>query len=205
MKPLLQALFAVAMLWSLAVTMVKISICAFYVRVFGRKSHTYITSYVVMIVSVAWCLVAVFGLAFECGPLEAFWDHISPGTICGTTELEYAIINGLNALNDLIILLLPLPAIWNLQISTQEKVQVSCIFLLGSLTCGISLARLIMIVENQADDPAWNAPQHILAVVEVCTGIVSACLPTMRPLAQRIFSSRASFRDISCGLGIYRG
>ncbi|KAL9092818.1 MAG: hypothetical protein Q9165_004236 [Trypethelium subeluteriae] len=153
--------------------MVKISICAFYVRVFGKKSHTYITSYIITVVSIAWCLVTVFGLAFECGPLEAFWDHIPPDTICGTTELEYAIINGLNALNDLIILLLPLPTIWKLQISTQQKVQVSFIFLLGSLTCGISLARLIMIIETQGTDPAWNAPQHILAVVEVCTGIES--------------------------------
>src|SRR5690242_5691611 len=56
-----------------------------------------------------------------------------------------------------------------------------------SSTCVISLIRLSTLSKGiHTQDPCWdNAPAAYWSVIELNCGIMCACLPTLRPLAQK--------------------
>lgn len=77
----------------------------------------------------AWGLAAFFGDTFTCYPVEKQWDTTIPGRCIdyGAITLGIGIIN---VIIDFILLGLPLPILWNLQMSTRRKVLLA--FTLGA-------------------------------------------------------------------------
>ncbi|KAJ5260997.1 hypothetical protein N7478_011592 [Penicillium angulare] len=71
-----------------------------------------------------------------------------------------------------------------LKISSSRKLAIISIFLLGSFVCIASIMRLISVVTQGTNaDVSWNwVNQAIWATVEADLAIVSACLPTLRPV-----------------------
>ena len=88
-----------------------------------------------------------------------------------------------NIFTDAIILLLPLSVIWRLQLHTHDKVALSVVFLLGSISVIASSARLAYTAVQSGQDTTWAYP--VLAMwteIEVLVALVAASLATMRPL-----------------------
>ncbi|MCJ1265696.1 hypothetical protein MMC22_005576 [Lobaria immixta] len=89
---------------------------------------------------------------------------------------------------DVFILTIPLPLIWNLQMPLQQKIAVSGMFLLGALVCTISIARFVFFTRaGAAFDGAYDvtyklAPTIYWTQMEGALAVVSACLPTLRPV-----------------------
>lgn len=86
---------------------------------------------------------------------------------------------------DALVLTLPWYPVWNLNMPTRQKIVVSGIFLLGSFVVISSIFRIIAmydaLIPNR--DTTWTrAPAFYWATIETGVGIVSGCLPTMRPL-----------------------
>ena len=52
---------------------------------------------------------------------------------CGKEDEFFRIVPAINVGTDVLVLALPAPAIWQLNMSLQQKLQVSGIFLLGAL------------------------------------------------------------------------
>ena len=83
--------------------------------------------------------VVLFGatdilLAFLiCHPLSMNWDPTTPGGYCGNEEAAYLAAHSFNFIGDFSLALLPLPALWKLQMPTRKKVQISFMFMLGIL------------------------------------------------------------------------
>ncbi|MCJ1426968.1 hypothetical protein MMC29_004871 [Sticta canariensis] len=94
-------------------------------------------------------------------------------------------------ITDISILTIPLPVIWKLQMPTQQKIAVSGIFLLGTFVCGISIARFVFLLQisqglGNAYDVTYNhAPTIYWTQLEGAFAVISACLPTFRPLFKR--------------------
>ena len=74
--------------------------------------------------SVAACL--------QCIPLRHIWDTNFKG-YCLIIPLAGTILSALNVLTDIIILVMPMPVLWKMQMHIRRKLQIMGIFLLGGL------------------------------------------------------------------------
>lgn len=88
---------------------------------------------------------------------------------------------------DILILCIPIRKVFRLHLPRTQKFAVILTFLLGSFVCFASMYRIITIV-MYADsvDMSWTKSDvFIWSLVEPSVGIISACLPTLRPLLTR--------------------
>lgn len=151
----------------------KLSVLLFLRRVFP-KSHSgnwfNIGLLVAHVINVAWLLGIVFGTIFLCDPIEKSYNPMIPGS-CGSTSSLYIGSAVPSIAIDLIILILPLPKLWSLQIDRARKMglivvftfgywlvtpfmQRKCFFTLIPVFCSVivmSLGRLITTLRTQED------------------------------------------------------
>ena len=78
-------------------------------------------------------MMVIFVVSLACRPFEYNWNKSIPGGQCINQSLYYIIGSAFNVATDVAILFLPLPVIWRLQLKLSQKLQLSGVFLLGSL------------------------------------------------------------------------
>ena len=114
-----------------AVVAIKSSILLLYHRIFPSKRFNVIL----------WCVgafVLSYSLAqsaaevFQCSPIDSLWNPKVKGK-CIDLDKVLITCSSLNIATDILILLLPLPALLKLHISTERKLQLIGIFMLGGL------------------------------------------------------------------------
>jgi len=95
----------------------------------------------------------------------------------------------LNILTDILITGLPLPFLSALQLPRRQRIALMTVFALGGFTCIISILRLeSLLTFLHNTDISWNNPlAAIWSSVEVNTGILCSCLPTLKALVSRLF------------------
>lgn len=110
---------------------IKVSILALYARVFPVQWFRKTIQFGIVFISLQ-DIVYLFCTIFRCTPIEATWDIRQPGTCL---DLNVIGISGaiLGITEHFIILLLPLPELWKLNLSWRKRVQLASIFILGSL------------------------------------------------------------------------
>ena len=113
-----------------ALALVRISILAFYLRIFVSQTFRY----------QAWGLMALitFALTFilQCNPLSFAWnrwDGEHTGTCIHLNAMAWAAA-GSNIALDLCTIILPLPQIAKLQLSWGKKIPLMMVFCLGFLS-----------------------------------------------------------------------
>jgi hypothetical protein len=96
----------------------------------------------------------------------------------------YLGIGIINLFGDICILAVPVQRVLKLQLGLSQKIAVCFMFLLGSFVCFASLYRIVTIVRlTQTKDISWaKSDVFIWSSVEPSVGIISGCLPTLRPL-----------------------
>jgi hypothetical protein len=117
-----------------SLTATKISILAFFLRVFPQQAFRR-TVYVVMGICVAYGLSFVFSTAFQCTPVPYSWKQLDdsyPGS-CNNIHIQGWMSAIFNIVIDLIILILPLKEIYILQTNFKKKLMVMVMFSLGIL------------------------------------------------------------------------
>ncbi|KAL8677662.1 MAG: hypothetical protein Q9186_005924 [Xanthomendoza sp. 1 TL-2023] len=107
--------------------------------------------------------------------------------------------SGLNVLGDFYLLAIPLAAVAKLQMPFRKKLGVSAIFFTGLLACASGILALyyrIQLLNTQ--DLTWQfTPVFIFTVMEINTGIIVSCMPTMPALIQDIRSQLTRSPKIS--------
>lgn len=181
-----RAFLATEILWVAPIPMIKISILLLYMRIFGRLRYFKVIAYIIGIFSICWAIMAIMVASLQCRPIQYIWDKSIEGT-CIDTTLFFKLGSAPNVLTDFVLLVLPLPAVWSLQTTTAQKLSLTATFLLGSLTCIISFVRLIQLLTMPTSDLTWSLSEvAIWSAAEPNLGIVSACMPTMKPLLLRL-------------------
>ena len=121
------------MLYTPAITAVKVSVLLLYRRAFPNARFKrilwsiggFITCY-----AVTQELTAIL----QCRPIKAAWDPAARvNAKCIRLNLDWTIMASLNALTDIATLCAPLPQLLRLQIDMGRKLKLIGIFLLGSL------------------------------------------------------------------------
>ncbi|KLU82417.1 hypothetical protein MAPG_01489 [Magnaporthiopsis poae ATCC 64411] len=183
-KEYLRAFFVSIQLYNAAIATVKFAFLAQYYRIMTVRRMRLAVLVVTGIVG-AWSLSQMVISLMTCAPISGFWDP-TPDTVC-LPELPIWYTNAVgNIIADIMIIVLPLPMIRNLNLPRTQKLVLAGIFCLGFFTCGISASRIRFL--GTPVDTTWdNLDAEFWSLAEVCSGIVCAVLPTLRPLAGRCF------------------
>lgn len=83
-----------------------------------------------MAITVAFWVSAVFGNVFLCQPTQKIWLLYGPG-YCGDSTTFHTALASIDLIISIIIIGLPMPILWNLQLATAKKVYLTFIFGLG--------------------------------------------------------------------------
>lgn len=118
------------MLWAVANTFVKLSILHLYLTIFGHKKTFRRVVYVAMAIVVAFGVGAVLLGFLLCRPIAKNWNPLLPGH-CGNTLGSVLATSIINVLVDLMIITLPMPMIWSLQMAPGRKIALMITFGLG--------------------------------------------------------------------------
>lgn len=127
-----QLLIAVQLLWATSLSLVKISILILYCNVFSLKPFI-IAAKVTSAIIVMWALATILMGFFLCTPFEFNWNPALPGGHCGDQLLSYRITGALNLVTDVIVLLLPMPYLYGLNLALYKKLVLVGTFAIGIL------------------------------------------------------------------------
>ncbi|GAW11902.1 hypothetical protein ANO14919_012550 [Xylariales sp. No.14919] len=94
-----------------------------------------------------------------------------------------------NLIIDAFIVVLPMPLLFQLQMSLPKRLGVAAMFSLGGLICVISLLRVIWVSSWNLSDMTFGVVDvTIYTILEPLLGVVNACLPIVKPALVRIFN-----------------
>ena len=119
----------------------------------------------------------------QCQPAHALWDITYTPRNCIDLRTFFIGSGVPNILLNFIILILPLPMIWALEIERKHKLALSGVFLLGGFIVVVSIVRVVILSRIQDVDITWTLVDGaIWTGVEPAIAVISACLPIMRSL-----------------------
>ncbi|KAM0347332.1 hypothetical protein ACHAPU_004851 [Fusarium lateritium] len=156
----------------------------------------------------AWTIAIALLNTLVCVPVAKFWDSTLPGRCLDLLTLWY-VMAGFNLATDIGVFLIPLPVIKGLNLPMKQKIMLFMVFSLGFFTCAISIYRIHTLkTASSTKDPNWdNVDAAVWSFIEVTMAIITACLPTLRPifskLMPKLFASSAERSSRPSNLGQY--
>ncbi|KAI1458681.1 hypothetical protein F4805DRAFT_473998 [Annulohypoxylon moriforme] len=210
-------------LFVLAVGLVKASVLFFYLRIFSIVSGRVRRMLIALITIVTmWTTAWLFESIFNCNLnfLAVQGTSQALRTKCVNFSVADLMLCITDFVIDIVIIIFPVPLIWNLNVSARRKIATSGIFLLGAATIATSLTRVVMSARIAAINLATDSDQVLTitvyiywGMIECGIGIVVACLPTLaflfkgftcepiitatKRLLQKVYSSPTSLKNDS--------
>lgn len=129
---LMRVLFSFVVLYVLTVPLIKLSVLLFYRRIFGM---TY-TIWFCVFLTIGYFISGTIAFLACCRPVSYFWTQFaehSGGKCVFNLYPFYVTHAAINVATDGIILLVPIPIVWKLQMRWTQKLMLSGIFLVGGL------------------------------------------------------------------------
>lgn len=132
-KGYLKFLWAIYFVHTTGMAIAKTSVLLFYTRVFGMRNTKFkYAIWSVHAMNIAWAIGTLLSVLFICNPISKAWEFLQPGSCLNFTQLWLG--NGLpNLIIDVIILVLPVPMLWQLKMKWARKIQIIGVFACGYL------------------------------------------------------------------------
>ena len=130
---------------------IKLSLLLTFSRVFHLHRKLVYSVYILLGILSAYYFAIFIVKIRPCNPISSFWEgEIANCVNQGATQSVDAIIS---VISDLIILLLPIPAVWSLQMQIKKKLRVVGMLGTGGAAIGFSIYRLVVVTRqgNAAD------------------------------------------------------
>lgn len=128
----LQSFMAWMVVYGFSVMFAKCAILLLYIRVFTTQNRAFaITAYFVGFVIVATGIANAFRSIFQCSPVAYGWDKSIQGGIC-MDEVVFARYMAIpNIFTGAVMLIMPIPLVWRLNLSISHKIALTATFLHG--------------------------------------------------------------------------
>ena len=117
-------------LYITGLTMIKLSVILFYVRIFRPIAIYRIAFWATASIVVGWFLAGEAMSIWTCIPIRKAWNPTLPGHCLDRSRKSYGTAIS-NILIDLIILVLPMPMLWRLNIEASRKIGLIGVFAAG--------------------------------------------------------------------------
>ncbi|GAP87406.2 putative integral membrane protein [Rosellinia necatrix] len=179
----------------------KLTVGIFLLRICSRKWHK-ITIYTVLVVCVGFNTFYIFMAAFQCRPVEYFWERYTNNAMAGScfpgrlvTGLTYAACS-INAVGDWILGLLPIVLVRDLNLVKRQKISVAVILALGAVASTATIVRLFYVWQLAHDDDTLYkfTDLAIWSTVENGLGLTASSIATLRPLFKSFLGVARSHR-----------
>ncbi|KAI4731362.1 hypothetical protein E4T49_01066 [Aureobasidium sp. EXF-10728] len=186
--------FFCELFYTLATSMLKISIGLFFLRIANNKWH-------ILIIKAIMYASAVLGVTyfsivlFQCHPISFWWDlnpnhhgHCLSASVMADTSY---VVSALNSCADWVFGILPIFIVKDLQMHRHQKAVVAVILGFAAVGSSATIIRLpyVWTVKEYKGEFLWRtADVAIWTTVEVGIGITAGNLGTLRPLMQRLMS-----------------
>lgn len=172
--------------YNAALLCAKASILMQYFRVFPTKRMRVVCWVLIGVLATygSWAVLSAF---LNCIPVAKFWNPTLPGYCINQKGLWFSNAS-MHIFTDLAILIIPIPALHALELPKRQKIALISIFALGGFVCVTSICRLVALKKiSDSTDPTFdNVDAASWSAIECNTGIICACLPTLRPLVSRV-------------------
>ncbi|THV51512.1 hypothetical protein BGAL_0108g00080 [Botrytis galanthina] len=179
-------LVAIATIYFGGVNIPKLAILGLYKRLFPTRGILLVI-HILMAVLVALTISTTVTNLAACRPFSANWDSTAKAT-CINKEAFFIWGSIPNIVTDIIILILPMRVVWNLHATRRMKIGLTITFAVGSFGLITSIIRFTTFFRNNSFiDGTWSAVDLIIwTQVEAGVYLISCCLPTWRPLLERV-------------------
>jgi hypothetical protein len=99
--------------------LIKTSVCLLYMELFPLRSLR-IAAYCAIGISNVFALTVILSITFICLPVKSSLEPTVHGT-CGNCNALWLVLGILNILTDILILMLPMPFVWGLQLPRKKR------------------------------------------------------------------------------------
>jgi fucose permease len=207
-----KAEYTFAILYNPSLMLTKTSIIVFFLSVMSKdvdpvfKWCNWLT---LAVVNLAGLALTFFNI-FQCSPVAAGYLYPTPeNATCTDIVTLYLSSAPLNIITDIAILFLPIPILTGMRLPRKQKIILVATFSFGAFVAIIDVVRIaylqqaalnrLKVVKGSGSDPgrtvedndfSWYASLSFMwSAVEVCIGIVCACVPSLKPLFARFLPS----------------
>ncbi|KAK9424075.1 hypothetical protein SUNI508_13794 [Seiridium unicorne] len=169
----------------------KLAILLLYQRVFdtGNGAQWFRRAIKVMIV-LTFAIEGgyVFIIAFQCLPVASLWDPSITDAKCLNANVAFTAGAVLNIASDIVLMVLPIPALWKLQTSVQKRLGVALMLAIASLGIIASLVRVKFLVAGSSafDSSYYNVDVSAWSLIELLCVVACGSIPALRPLLVHI-------------------
>ncbi|KAB5542890.1 hypothetical protein GE09DRAFT_230156 [Coniochaeta sp. 2T2.1] len=182
---LLKLLIPLQFLWALSLGFSKTSILLLYSNVFAVPIVIWTARSAIVFISLGVLATIITGCLI-CQPFAMNWDQTIPGGHCGDQVLSFTVTGALNLVTDSMVLLLPLPYLYKLQMRLYKKLVLMGVFSVGLLTCVVSAIRIHTLSSMDFTDITYSIPPaNIFSGLEPSVAVILSCIPLLRPLLGR--------------------
>lgn len=132
LRRMLQLVKAHEVIYVLSIPFPKLAILCLYLRLFTAR----LSRWAIYATALTVILTAVFGLVStfsNCRPFHAFWNPSIHATCTMNVMATFRFYSVPNIVTDVVMIILPLPALYRLNVSTLAKVGVGLTFLICTL------------------------------------------------------------------------
>ncbi|EXJ86059.1 hypothetical protein A1O1_06428 [Capronia coronata CBS 617.96] len=208
-----KAEYAFSILYNPALMLTKTSIVVFYLSVMSKdvdpvfKWCNWLT---LALVNVAGAALTFYNI-FQCRPVGAGYQYPTPlGRVkCTDIVTLYLSSAPVNIVTDIAVLFLPMPILTRMRLPRKQKIILVVTFSFGAFVAAVDVIRIaylqtaalnrLKVVRGdggtttrvvEQNDFSWYASLSFMwSAVEVCIGIICACVPSLKPLFSRFLPS----------------
>ncbi|KAI3322051.1 integral membrane protein [Xylariaceae sp. AK1471] len=175
--------FLSGIFWLLGSVFVKLAVLWLYSRIFATKQFKR-WAYGLMLIVVCYGISFLVAYQTGCRPVSQRWAPVEGGQCRDVTSEQFGTI-GVNLALDIAIVVLPMPTLWNLNMSQRNKLVVTLMFGIGVITIATLAWRLAVTIEASKyplDFTYYLATIGLISLLEVWLSIIVGSLPTLAPV-----------------------
>lgn len=176
---LLKIIYALLQFLLASYAATRFSILALYLRIFSDKKLRVAIWVTASFVTLQWLGFAITSV-FQCIPVYHFWDRAVEG-VCVDVDKFYRSVTPFNLVVDVVLVLMPLPTVWQLKATNTRKWALTLLFGIGLAALVASAIRLSVYERHTAKviAPSYTDVMIMWLVVEPSIYLIAACLPAM--------------------------
>ena len=204
---MMQTFYAFELVQTPAYGFIKLAALLFFRRIFcvkGSRDWFNITTLVMIVIIALWALAFELLAASQCRTHpSALWSGSTKYFEYCSVALPYLLSFSISDfITDLMIILVPIPSIWLLNMNVKRKIGVTIIFLSASVGLAASLARMVIIIytvnharERTADPRLEDTQVLFWPMLEGGLALIAVNLPSIWGLFTRV-SPEAVLRSV---------
>ncbi|KAG9249758.1 uncharacterized protein F5Z01DRAFT_668290 [Emericellopsis atlantica] len=188
--------FVAHILYTTSLLLCRLSGLAFYHRLCSVNPRFLLAIKIVFAIMIIGYISQLFLIILHCIPVTGLWPYTFQPDYdkyrCLQWGLVYSVNSAVSLACDLFLFGIPVLMIRMLNISRKKKIQLGGILLPGILVIGISVTRLVFVIEGQWNvDMSWAYdPMLAIEVTEIGATLVALSVPGVKPFIDKFVLRR---------------